>query len=85
MYSFHFVLLYYLSNTIIQTLASVKHNCEKMIHLNIRGILQESVSRDLLEMSNKKAANHEDLLLIFLIFIFCNNIIRKMLIELAGS
>ena len=31
MYSFHFVLLYYLSNTIIQMLASVKHNCEKMI------------------------------------------------------
>ena len=37
MYSFHFVLLYYLSNTIIQILASVKHNCEKMIYLNIRG------------------------------------------------
>ena len=66
MYSFHFVLLHYLSNTIIQILASVKHNCEKMIHLNIRGHFTRICQKSLLKMSNKKQQTFKDLLLRYL-------------------
>lgn len=56
-----------------------------MINFNIRGYFTRILQYSLQEMGNKKAANHEDLLLISLIFVFCNDIVWKVLVELVSS